>query len=76
MKCVVCQGEDIEATEVSEELKAGSDIVYVPIHPLVCRTCGERYYDRRTIQFLEDVEGRLRSGKAQLHQVGKVMAFD
>jgi YgiT-type zinc finger domain-containing protein len=75
MQCILCHGEDIEVTEVREELRIASDIVYVPIRIPVCRTCGERYYDRQTIRFLEEVDQKLREGKAELHAVGKVMMF-
>ena len=75
MKCVICQGDDIRTMEVGEEIRAGNDIVVVPIHALVCGNCGERYYDRRTVRFLEEVEGKLKEGSAPLHQVGKVLAY-
>ncbi len=29
MDCVICHGKEIEKTEIREEIKAGSDIVYV-----------------------------------------------
>ena len=32
MKCIVCHGQDIPVTEVNEELKLKTDIVYVRIH--------------------------------------------
>ena len=63
MKCVVCRGEDIRPEKVDEELKLGNDIVYVPILTPVCSTCEERYYDRRTIRYLE------------VRQVGKVLVL-
>jgi YgiT-type zinc finger domain-containing protein len=75
MKCIVCHGEEIELKEVKEELKLQGDIVCVPIQILVCRTCGERYYDRRTIHFLEEVEQKLREGKANLQEVGRVLIY-
>ena len=75
MKCIVCHGGDIPVTEVKEELRRKNDIVYVPIRIPVCRTCGERYYDRRTIRFLEDVEQKLKAGKAPLQEVGKVLTY-
>ena len=75
MKCIVCHGEDIDVTEVREELRIASDIVYVPIQIPVCRMCVERYYDRQTIRFLEDVDQKLREGKAELHTVGKVLMY-
>ena len=75
MKCIICHGEDIQITEVKEELKLKSDIVYVPIQILVCRACGERYYDRRTVRFLEEAEAKLKEGKASLEEVGKVLMY-
>lgn len=76
MKCIVCHGDEIVSAEMKEELRVGNDIVYVPTQALVCRTCGERYYDRRAIRFLEDVEEKLKDGKARLHEIGKVLAYD
>jgi len=73
MKCVICHGEDIRLTDAREELKVENDIVYVPMQILVCRACGERYYDRRTIRFLEEVDRQLKEGKANLQEVGKVL---
>lgn len=75
MKCIVCRGEDIQVAEVREELQVKNDIVYVPIQIPVCRTCGERYYDRRTVRFLEEVEQKLREGKANLREVGRVLIY-
>ena len=66
MQCIICHGEAIASTPVQEELKIENDIVYVPIHILQCRTCGERYYDRRTMRFLEDVTQKLRNGEVPL----------
>jgi YgiT-type zinc finger domain-containing protein len=54
MKCIVCHGEDVQVTEAKEEIKVDNDIVYVSIQTPVCRACGERYYDRRTVRFLEE----------------------
>jgi YgiT-type zinc finger domain-containing protein len=75
MKCIICHGEDIQVTAVREELSIANDIVYVPIHIPVCRACGERYYDRQTIRFLEEAEQKLRAGKAHLQEVGKVLVY-
>jgi YgiT-type zinc finger domain-containing protein len=73
MKCLICHGEDIPVTEVREELRVENNIVYVPVRIPVCKACGERYYDRRTIRFLEEVDQRLKEGKATLQEVGKVL---
>lgn len=75
MKCLICHGEDIQLAEVKEALRVENNIVHVPIHIPVCRTCGERYYDRRTIRFLEDVEQQLKEGNAKLQETGKVLEF-
>ena len=75
MKCVICHGEDIKIKEVKEELYYNNNIVYVPVEVLVCRTCGERYYDRRTMQFLEEVERELKTKKVKLKEVGKLLMY-
>ncbi len=73
MKCVVCKSEDINKKRVDEELKRGTDIVFVPVDVLVCNSCGERYYDRKTMQFLEDIGEKIRDEKINLSPVGKVL---
>ena len=75
MKCVICHGEDIQVNEVHEELKVGSNVVYVSVNALVCQTCGERYYDRRAMRNLEEAEQKLREGKAKLQEIGKVLVY-
>jgi YgiT-type zinc finger domain-containing protein len=76
MKCVICHGDDIRLTDVHEQVTVGNDVVYVSVNVLVCQTCGERYYDRRTMQFLEEVETKLKEGKTGLREVGKVLLYD
>jgi len=76
MKCVICHGEVIKVTDVKEEVVVGNDVVYIPIKVPVCKTCGERYYDRRTMQFLEEVEGKLNKTQAGLKEVGKVLMYE
>lgn len=73
MKCLVCHGDVIEITQVNEEFRVGNDVVYLAIEVPVCRTCGERYYDRKTIRRLEGFEADLRAGKVDLREVGKVL---
>lgn len=75
MKCLICHGEDIVTRDVREELTSGDDVVYVPVKILVCQTCGERYYDRKTMRFLEEAERKLKEGKANLREVGKVLVY-
>jgi YgiT-type zinc finger domain-containing protein len=76
MKCVVCHGRDIEVKEVVEEISIGKDIVLFPVKTLVCMTCGERYYDRRTMQFLEQAEKRIVAAGVRLTEVGKVFFYE
>jgi YgiT-type zinc finger domain-containing protein len=75
MKCVVCHGENIEAQEVKEPIEVGSDLLYVTVTTRVCQTCGERYYDRKTMQYLETVEAEVRAGSAKVREVGKVLSY-
>lgn len=72
MKCIVCQGTDIARKTVDEEIRSGNDIVLLPLDLLVCSECGERYYDRRDMQKIEDVRTRLREKMIPLAEVGKV----
>ena len=75
MNCVICRGAEIEVANVQEELRVGNDVVYVPVEAHVCRACGERYYDRRAMRYLEEVEEKLRQGTAELQEVGKVLVY-
>ncbi len=75
MKCVICYGEQIILQEVKEDLNIGNNIIYVPIKVLVCKNCGERYYDKRTIQYLERVEAQLHNDQSELKEVGKILLY-
>ena len=76
MKCVICHGENVQHQDVQEEFRLGQDVVCVPIRVPVCQTCGERYYDRRTMLFLEETERKLKEGHAELRQVGRVLLVE
>jgi YgiT-type zinc finger domain-containing protein len=73
MKCVICQSTDIEGRAIDERIWLNDDVVLVPCRALVCNNCGERYYDRYTMQYLEQVENRLRGSGLTLKQIGQVM---
>jgi len=73
MKCVICHSEDIEVKKVKEEIKIGNDIIYVPIEIPVCNSCGERYYERKTLQNLEAIEFRLKNKEISVKEIGKVL---
>ncbi|HLV01048.1 MAG TPA: YgiT-type zinc finger protein [Acidobacteriota bacterium] len=76
MKCVICHGQEIEVQKVREEVKIGGDLIYVTVEVPVCQTCGERYYDRRTMRYLEEVEAKLKAGKVDLKEVGRLLVYD
>jgi len=73
VKCVICRSTAIEKKIVEEEIKAGNDIVLVPLELIVCQNCGERYYDKISMLKLEKVREKIREGKISLRTVGKVM---
>ena len=73
MKCVICKSPDVEKKLVEEEIRSGQDIVIVPIEVMVCLNCGERYYDRRMMRFLEETESKIASKQMNLSPVGKVL---
>ena len=73
MRCVICHGDDIKKTEVSEEINFNGDIILLPIKILVCKNCGERYYDRVAMQKLEKAEAEIKSKKKKLKEIGKVL---
>jgi len=73
MKCVVCKGPDIELNTVDEQIKAGRDIILVPMNILVCSNCGERYYDRKTMKKIEEIRAKLKNQELDVEEVGKVM---
>ncbi len=73
MKCVICQSTDIEDRVIDETIWLDDDVVLVPCKAQVCNNCGERYYDRYTMQYLEQIENRLRGTGLTLKQIGQVM---
>ena len=76
MKCVICHGDEVKVLKVKEEFMIGNNIVYVPIKVPVCKNCGERYYDRRTMQFLEEIEKKLSRNELKLKEIGKVLTYN
>ena len=73
MKCVICKSSDIQMKMVDEEVKLGGDIVLIPMEVLVCQNCGERYYDRKTMQKLEETRSKLREKDLEVEDVGRVL---
>jgi YgiT-type zinc finger domain-containing protein len=74
MKCVICHSEDIAIRTVKEEIARGSDLVLVPVRVPICLSCGERYYDRRTVRFLETLRAAVPS-PSTLREVGKIFEY-
>lgn len=75
MKCVICHGENINEKEVLEEIKIRNDIIFVPIKIPVCASCGERYYNRRTVKMLEEIEQKSIKNLLKLKEIGKVLLY-
>ena len=73
MKCIVCKSPDIEPKTVDEQIKSGEDIILVPMHLLVCSNCGERYYDRKAMQRIENIRKRVKNQNLDVEEIGKVM---
>ncbi|MGR3173259.1 MAG: YgiT-type zinc finger protein [Candidatus Scalindua sp.] len=73
MKCVICKSSDIQMKTIEEEIKSGKDIVLISLEVLVCQSCGERYYDRKTMRKIEVVRSRLRKHDLKVEEVGRVL---
>ena len=73
MKCVICNSPDIKKKMVEEEIRIGKDVAFVSIEVLVCNNCGERYYDRRTMKELEEIERNIKGKNIKLEQVGRIL---
>ena len=73
MKCIICYSTDISMRCVNEQLSRGEDLILVPLEVLVCNHCGERYYDRRTMKRLKEIEDAVKAGRVPLERVGEVL---
>jgi len=73
MKCIICHSTDISVRRVNEQLSRGEDMILIPVEVLACNNCGERYYDRRTMQRLEEIEDAVNAGRVSLERVGEVL---
>ncbi len=76
MNCVICSGNEIVEKEVFEEIKSGYDIIFVPMKVLTCNNCGERYYNRRAIKMIENIEEQTLNKMNNLKEIGKVLMYD
>ena len=73
MKCVVCNSSNIEMKSVEEEIRSDKDILLMPLEVLVCLSCGERYYDRKTVKKIEEMRSKLKKHDLNVEEVGKVL---
>jgi YgiT-type zinc finger domain-containing protein len=73
MKCIICKSDDIELKKVDEEMKIQNDIILVQTEVSVCNNCGERYYDRRTMQQLESIKEKIENKEIAVENIGKVL---
>jgi len=73
MKCVICNGSDIKVKTVDEQIALGDDIILTRLTLPVCSQCGERYYDRKTIQLIEQIRVKGKQRLLDVEDVGKVL---
>jgi YgiT-type zinc finger domain-containing protein len=73
MKCVICNGNDIKVKTVDEQIALGDDIILTRLTLPVCSQCGERYYDRKTIQLIEQIRVKGKQRLLDVEDVGKVL---
>lgn len=73
MKCVVCNSSNIEMKSVEEEIRSDKDILLIPVEVLVCLSCGERYYDKKTMKKIEEMRSKLKKHDLKVEEVGKVL---
>ena len=76
MKCVICSSQNISDKTVDEEIKLGNDVVIINITTPVCESCGERYYNKQTMEMLEDIEDKLQKHAVKLDVVGAVLKLN
>ncbi len=73
MKCVICKGGEIEVKSVDEQISVGDDILLFRLEVAVCNQCGERYYDRRTMQRIEEIRAQGKKSILAAEEVGKIL---
>jgi CRISPR/Cas system-associated protein Csx1 len=73
MKGVVCNSSNLEMKSVEEEIRSDKDILLIPLEVLACLSCGERYYDRKTMKKIEEMRSKLEKHDLEVEEVGKVL---
>jgi YgiT-type zinc finger domain-containing protein len=73
VRCVVCNGLDIQMKTVEEEIRSGNDIFLFPMDVLVCPSCGERYYDRKAMKKIEKMRSKIKEKNLEAIEVGRIL---
>lgn len=68
-KCARCGTADVEDRPVEKLIRAGSNVLALSVHAAVCRRCGERYFDRKTIASFEESRKKLERGQLDGYRV-------
>ena len=75
MECLICHSNNIKTITVNEEIVNNNNIINVPITIPVCKDCGERYYDRKTVKYLEDIQQKIKNNKISYKETGKILTI-
>jgi hypothetical protein len=75
MKCVICHSDNIISMSLNEEIMIDNNIYNIPIDVLTCKDCGERYYDRKTVRYLEETKNKIKQKKINFKETGKVLTI-
>lgn len=71
MKCVICNGDDIQTRSVDEKISVGNDIVLTKPTLPICSQCGERYHDRKAMEFIEQIRSKSRETEVMTEDGGR-----
>lgn len=73
--CPACGFEDTFTREVEKFLKINNDILIVKIKVEVCKHCGEKIYEPKTIEYLENIKKQFIENKDEINLNKVGMAF-
>lgn len=75
MKCIICHNDNIVNKLLNEEIIINNNIINIPIEVLTCIDCGERYYDRKTVKYLEEIKKKIEENKVSFKETGKILTL-
>ena len=61
-KCFRCSSTDLHDKEVEELIRHGRCVVAIRTTATVCDSCGERYFDRKTMQLFDETRQKVVRG--------------